>query len=544
MTGKSLCVIYTRVSTDEQAREGYSLADQERRCRERIDNTTGWQYTRTYSDPGLSGAVRDRPGLGQLLADLDRIDVVVIAALDRLGRDVGYLTELFETFDRASVHLDSLGQQLGDNSASGFLSRGVLGLLSHYERLLIGERVQHNALERAKQGKSNGGGRTYGYRSVKGVLQIVLKEKIIVIRIYDRFLAGVSQSQIARDLSDDGVPTLKGRWNQATVSAILRNPVYRGLVRFKGELYPGKHEAIIDEDTWNAVATVRASRNAPGRGKGRPSERFLLTKGMLKCRCGATMIVRPSRDYYECSGRKADLRTCDQKPVNRELVDGSLTAYFEREGYDANAVHRELVRAAQGRLEEARQLREQAEREVTKSVERLGRVKRDYQDGRLDADDWNEQREQLIAEREAAEAQAGRLRRREMTAVPPADEQLAEIRSKLGSDDTAAIRVALQRLFVGFHLGLSGAETPELAEADCEPAPETDNLLDPVEVGGALKVWAELNPAAVLGIDDDQAPVLDRQPIHMDRITLATTRVSTPEGCIAGLTSPRPRRRA
>jgi hypothetical protein len=92
--------------------------------------------------------------------------------------------------------------------------------------------------------------------------------------------------------------------------------------------------------------------------------------------------------------------------------------------------------------------------------------------------------------------------------VPPADEQLAEIRATLGSADVAEIRAVLHRLFIGFYLG-----TSDLAD-NPQPAPESDNLLDPVEVGSGLMVWAELSPAAVLGIDDDQAPVLERQPVH------------------------------
>ena len=66
------------------------------------------------------------------------------------------------------------------------------------------------------------------------------------------------------------------------------------------------------------------------------------------------------------------------------------------------------------------------------------------------------------------------------------------------------------------HLGLFQRTSDLAAELVDEPAPETDNVLDPVEVGEGLMVWAEVSPAAVLGIDPDQAPILDRQPIHVD----------------------------
>jgi hypothetical protein len=154
------------------------------------------------------------------------------------------------------------------------------------------------------------------------------------------------------------------------------------------------------------------------------------------------------------------------------------------------------------------QLRKQAERQAAKAIESLTRIRADYKAGKITADEWREFAAEGESERQAAEAEAARLRRREMAAVPPADEQLAEIRASLGSANVAEIRTALQRLFVGFHLGIS-----DLADHP-GPAPETENLLDPVEVGAGLMVWAELSPAAVLGIDHDQAPILDRQPVH------------------------------
>ena len=141
------------------------------------------------------------------------------------------------------------------------------------------------------------------------------------------------------------------------------------------------------------------------------------------------MVVHSASGSYECMGRRNDSRSCDQGKIKRELIDGSLIAYFESEGYDSNAAHRELVQAAQARLAEAQQLRKQAEREVTKATAWLDNITADYRDGKIDGGAWSKLTAQAESQRDAAEAQAERLRRRELAAVPPADEQLAELRA-------------------------------------------------------------------------------------------------------------------
>jgi hypothetical protein len=357
--------------------------------------------------------------------------------------------------------------------------------------------------------KLDGDGLGRGFMEVGDEVEFTVKQ---VLEATNQ-AAGVETrgGKVSKDLNDDRIPALKGRWTQPTVSTILRSPIYRGKLHLKGEEYDGLHEAIISDDMWNAAAASRISKSRPGQGRGRPSRRFLFTRGMLKCRCGASLVVHSASDTYQCMGRRNDPRSCDQGKIKRELIDGSLTSYFMREGFDDDATRAELLRATQGRLEEARQLRRQAEREVTKAIESFTRVRSDYKAGVITAAEWREFAAELESERQAAEAEVEPLRRREMAAVPPADEQLAELRATVGSCDLAAIRAALQRLFVGFHLGTSDLA----AELVDELAPETDNLLDPVEVGGGLVVWAELSPAAVLGIDD-QAPILDRQPLRLD----------------------------
>src|SRR3954447_274559 len=119
-------VIYTRVSTDDQAREGFSLAEQEHRALQLIARE-GWEHAATYSDPGRSGGDRDRPGLAAVMAAVaaGQVNVVIVAALDRLSRDVPHTGELLAAFDAAGVRVVASGQALDRATPEGLLMTDI-----------------------------------------------------------------------------------------------------------------------------------------------------------------------------------------------------------------------------------------------------------------------------------------------------------------------------------------------------------------------------------------------------------------------------------
>ncbi len=121
--------IYTRVSTEDQAREGYSIDEQERRCRDFVDRE-GWTYVETFREEGKSGTLKHRPALDRLVASLDEVDVVVINSLDRLGRSTKHLLELYDRFERANVGLVFLRERLDTTTPVGRLLRTVLSAIA------------------------------------------------------------------------------------------------------------------------------------------------------------------------------------------------------------------------------------------------------------------------------------------------------------------------------------------------------------------------------------------------------------------------------
>ena len=230
-TEKLRAAVYTRVSTEEQAEEGYSIDEQERRCRKHIDDQTddGWTFVETFREEAKSGTLKHRPELDRLLSRLDDLDVVVISSLDRLGRSTKNLLALYDQFEKADVALVFLRERLDTSTPVGRLLRTVLSAIAEFERDLIAERTSTNLAARARQGNQIGGVAPYGYTWHDKKLVIAPAEAEVVQRIFGDYIKGMTQRPIVRSLDQTGVPTRHGgEWQQ---SADHQDPVERRLHR-------------------------------------------------------------------------------------------------------------------------------------------------------------------------------------------------------------------------------------------------------------------------------------------------------------------------
>jgi len=169
-----------------------------------------------------------------------------------------------------------------------------------------------------------------------------------------------------------------------------------------------------------------------------------------------------------CRGRSAyvcETLGCPAPSAESSSVDQSVLTYFEQVALDVEATREQLIEATSRRRAEARALREQGERDLQQAEERLARVRRDYLDNRIDADEWRDLRAELEPERAAAEAKLDLLRDREQevdadTLTRWVEEdvlaRVADLRSavvaQVVSPDLPAVGAALTRLFEGFTL--------------------------------------------------------------------------------------------
>jgi len=243
------CAIYVRVSTDEQAKAGYSLAAQVDRIKSFI-RSQGWAATEIYSDDGYSAKNRKRPALRRLLDDASekRFDVVLVYKIDRLSRRLKDLIEIVEELAHHDVGFKSITELIDTTTPEGRLMFHQFGSFAQYERELIGQRTKMGMVKRLKAGKWNGGPAPYGYYLNSPNLKVKENEAKVVRLIYnlaDRENMGVIN--IARYLNEKKIKGIRGKWRQNTVHRILTNSVYIGCLVWGGERVAGTHKPIIKE---------------------------------------------------------------------------------------------------------------------------------------------------------------------------------------------------------------------------------------------------------------------------------------------------------
>jgi site-specific DNA recombinase len=482
--------MYRRVSTERQADEGWNYEEDGRKLRELAD-ARGYELAEEYGDPGISGAREDRPGLQRMLADAEagHFEVLLIPDIERLSRDhiaaLGFVARLHA----ARVSIETFQGPMDLESPQGELHVNLDSAIAQFYRRQLGSKVSQAAKARAAKGKAPGGGyEPTGLRRGEDGHYIVHEpEAKIIRRIYREIREGYSQHRITHRLNANGLRTPNGKaWAQGTIGRILRNPVYRGAIGYKGEVVAeDAHEAIIEPEEWHEAQRVIAARDAPGVSRGRnPNGQHLLIGGMLRCTCGYAMRTRSAargrpRATYECAGRRErGTEFCSQKPIPRALIDGAILEQFELIGLDIEATKREYAEATAYQLEQARDALAQAERAEQHAAEAVERVQRDYARGALSAESFEELRPQLVAEHEGARAEVERLRAHEhaianATALGDAEEAvlrwLAELREVIAgkvrnAESVEALRNALTRLFSWFELQNDGSILPVLRE--------------------------------------------------------------------------------
>jgi hypothetical protein len=340
--------------------------------------------------------------------------------------------------------------------------------------------VQKGMKRRTRDGKPTGGPKPLGLRYGADGFEIDSSEAPTILRIFRELHAGRPQLTIAQQLEADGVPTATGaKWHQGTIARIARNPIYKGMIPHNGELLPGTHQALVPPELWDEVNALLDSKakSKAGKGRGRPPKgKHLFRKGMLKCVCGASMVPRTDdrsrRDksdpyeIYACYGRHQHPDSCSVAPVNRAAIDSAVYSYFEQVGLDVQATREQVAAARSQKLDEVKALHAQAEVEKQRAEERLSRVRRDYMDDRISADDWASFRDELTTDLEGAAAEVSRLaeQRVEVEAFDVLQdievetlEALVEIRKSIAGEvndakGVDAARAALLRLFDGFAL--------------------------------------------------------------------------------------------
>lgn len=243
---------YIRVSTDEQAENGYSLQLQRERITAQII-AKGWSLYNIYEDAGQSGGHLERPALQEMLWDIEAgvIQCVVIYKLDRLSRkqkDTMYLIE--DVFLKQNVELVSISESLDSSSPTGRATIGMLSVFAQLERDTITERMSSGRKQKAKTGGYSGGNAAIGYSNKRGEKNLLVDEEKTktVKRVFElRENTTYTLQQIADQLNKEGHTTKQGAIFKPTqVMRILKHKeLYKGIYTYSGVTAYGQHKALI-----------------------------------------------------------------------------------------------------------------------------------------------------------------------------------------------------------------------------------------------------------------------------------------------------------
>ncbi|MGV2939306.1 recombinase family protein [Mesobacillus sp. LC4] len=289
--------IYCRVSTEEQASEGYSISAQLHTLRQ-YASLYGWQIAEEYVDEGISGKnIKGRPALQKLNLDVDKgkFQAVLVWKISRLSRNMLDTLVLLEKFDEYDVKFISYSENFDTSTPIGKLVVQLMASIAEMERNTLSENVKLGMTQRAKEGNWNGGV-VFGYDSVEKELVINPDEAKIVKHIFQLYADGKGLKAITNHLNKAGYRTKRNRhFSINGIATILDNHIYIGKIRWlqvenwdkkrrRGKnpnpiLVDGKHEAIISHDLWTFVRARRQSKSFKQRQSNEP---FLLS-GILRC---------------------------------------------------------------------------------------------------------------------------------------------------------------------------------------------------------------------------------------------------------------------
>lgn len=471
--------LYVRVSSQEQANEGYSIGEQTERLKKYAE-AMGWDIHKIYIDPGYSGGNMDRPGLNEMIRDIKsgKIDTVVVYKLDRLSRsqfDTLYLIE--KVFLANNTDFVSMTESFSTSSSLGKAMIGFLAVFAQLEKDKINERTLMGKEARAKEGKWGGGSSEpigYDYNPVTELLEVNEYEKMQILEAVELFLKGTPLRTICTIFHNKGY-TYRGRsghiaeWEPKRLKYVFRNKLYIGYMKHKDEWYKADHDPILDDETFYQVQKLmdqRAEMYANHKKKSAGHTTYL--GGMLFCkRCharfskqgGSTRKPGVYNYYYSCYSRSKKVPrmvkdpNCKNTNWKMEVLDNIVFDEIRKLAKDPRHItdlrdEKRKSTDAPTKVDIIRQEIEKIDDQISRFMDLygIGKFTIDQVSGKVDP--LNEQRQKLERELEEYNAETGAITEEE------AIEVIQSFGEVLDRKDFDEIRLALETLI--YYIELDG----------------------------------------------------------------------------------------
>ncbi|MGH2711642.1 MAG: recombinase family protein, partial [Actinomycetota bacterium] len=418
-------VVYVRVSTKEQAEEGYSIAAQQAACTRYVADR-GWALVDVYSDRGESARTADRPQFQLLLRRVREdpsIRHLVVHKLDRLARNIRDYAEVRELLERSGVQLVSVTEGL-EATASGKMVEGMLAVVAEWYSNNLSAEIRKGIAQKVREGGWPNLA-PIGYRNVRldhlsgqrrGRATIVPSEQAPLVReAYELYATGNwALYALAEEMSRRGLRNRRGHpVSRSSLHEMLSNVAYIGKIPWRGATHDGAHEPIVPTDLFERVQALLGSH---GRSKERQRRHKHFLKGVLWCgACGGRLLYnvvkgRNKNDfaYFGCASHFNARQKCGEPYVPARDLERAVEDLYREVNLPAGFQKR-LEAILEDEVATAERHRAQSTRFVARRLERLANEKERLLDlylaGDIDRDTFRERKERVDAELAELESQ-------------------------------------------------------------------------------------------------------------------------------------------
>lgn len=386
---KKKCGLYMRVSTEDQAREGFSLPEQKERL-ESFCKFKGYEIIDYYQDAGISAKTGNhRPEFERLKDDIKakRINTIVALKLDRITRSIYDWENLMTFLDENDAYLDCVNDEINTTSANGKMISRLLMSVSQNEIERTSERTKVGLAGAIKCGHIPHIA-PLGYKHEDKKLVIDYATKDVIVRIFDLYYNCYSYQKISNLFNEEKVLG-KDNWRDSTIQTILENEIYKGdFIHGKRTKNPTYYEdvvePIISKEMW-ADCQVQKKKNS------RSYQRTLTYLYLQKLKCPKCNRILGGKATTKKNGKTYFYYYCNDCKI--QVKENVINEYFEQfidelTEYDS-VVNQFFLPMIKQKFDEPK---EQLEKEINKQKSKLERIKKAYINGAFELKEYNEEK--------------------------------------------------------------------------------------------------------------------------------------------------------
>lgn len=393
MSRENRAAIYTRVSTDRQAEEGFSLEAQQDILHSVLERK-GLQLYRSYSDPGISGGSFKRPGIQAMIADMKakKFDTILVHKLDRLSRNLGDLYSFIDMINKYDVRLIIAAQgseEIDTRSPMGKAFLFFSGIWAQIYLENLREETLKGLVTKAKKGGRHMSRPPLGYDfGENNELVVNEQESDLVKEVFRQFLKGTGRNKIAAHMNTYSRMKEGGKWDAKGIMNIITNHTYAGYNHFKPADW-SEDRRIITEGTHTPIVSredfEKAQKYIERRSNNQMSKRSYMYaySGIVKCgKCGSNYNGNSTKHKdvvyksYRCHNNYLH-KTCDSPSIQEPLLTQLV---FEKLVMSGNTV------------QDKKEKKKKPDIDLHKEVETSNKRRKNWMlalgDGKLSPDDY------------------------------------------------------------------------------------------------------------------------------------------------------------